>query len=58
MVSYSQAVLTALPYSGSITVQLATGGSFAFPIQGTYEGYTYSPIVSLVPMHQACSCLS
>lgn len=36
----------ALPYSGTLSLLLDTGGNITVPIQGTYTGTTYAPAVS------------
>ena len=44
-VSNQRASIGNVPYTANLSVQLATGASFLVPVQGTYEGVAYSPIV-------------
>ena len=44
----TQATLS-IPYSGSLNLALVTGLNLSMPVNGTYQGLTYSPVVSSLP---------
>ena len=39
----------AVPYSGNMSLLLATGSNVTVPVQGTYTGTTYAPAVRTLP---------
>ena len=39
----------AVPYSGNMSLLLATGSNVTVPVQGTYTGSTYAPAVRTPP---------
>ena len=39
----------AVPYSGNMSLLLATGANVTVPVQGTYTGTTYAPAVRTPP---------
>ena len=50
-VSAQQATISALPYTATLSVVFTTGGNLTVPVQGTYQGFSYSPIVSPILRH-------
>lgn len=43
----------AVPYSGSLSLLLSTGGNVTVLVQGTYTGTTYAPAVSPISISLA-----
>ena len=48
----------AVPYSGNMSLLLATGSNVTVPVQGTYTGTTYAPAVRTPPQPWKPLCCS